>query len=130
MSAGTDELRASVERPTGTITFLFTDIEGSTRLLQQLGPNRFASALDTHRQILRNAFARHQGYEVDTQGDAFFVAFRRGQDAVAASTEAQRELASIDWPEGHVLLVRMGIHTCEATATESGYAGLGVHRTA
>ena len=85
--------------PTGTVTFLFTDIEGSTRLLHELG-DEYATALAEHRRALREAFARHNGVEVDTQGDAFFVAFERAQDAVTAATEAQNALAAHDWPAG------------------------------
>jgi predicted ATPase/class 3 adenylate cyclase len=116
-------------RPTGTITFLFTDIEGSTRLLQELG-DRYPDALEDHRRLLREAFERDGGHEVDTQGDAFFIAFARTQDAANAAAEAQRSLAGHDWPGGRQLRVRMGIHTCEATPTEHGYVGIGVHRGA
>src|SRR5205085_7151500 len=84
-------IRAVPELPTGTVTFLFTDIEGSTRLLEELGP-RYADALAEHRRALRDAFSSHGGIEVDTQGDAFFVAFPRAADAVAAAEEAQRAL--------------------------------------
>ncbi|TMM02914.1 MAG: hypothetical protein E6G02_10425 [Actinobacteria bacterium] len=80
------------ELPTGTVTFLFTDIEGSTRLLQELGDG-YAAVLAEHRRALRDAWARHDGVEVDTQGDAFFVAFARASDAVAAAADAQRALA-------------------------------------
>jgi len=87
--------------PTGTVTFLFTDIEGSTRLLRELGDG-YADALAEHRGLLRAAFARHGGVEVETQGDSFFVAFARASDAVAAAAEAQAAL------EGGPVLVRMG----------------------
>jgi predicted ATPase/class 3 adenylate cyclase len=117
------------ERPTGTVTFLFTDIEGSTRLLHELG-DRYAGTLDTHRQVLRDVFARHDGHEVDTQGDAFFVAFARARNAVTAAAEAQRALAEQSWPEGRAFRVRIGIHTAEATPTAEGYVGVGVHRGA
>ena len=116
--------------PTGTVTFLFTDIEESTQLLQDLGADRYRDALESHRRLLRDVVARHGGYEVDTQGDAFFVAFRRAQDAVSAAVEAQRTFAGHAWPAGRELRVRMGIHTCEATATSEGYVGVGVHRGA
>lgn len=116
--------------PTGTVTFLFTDIEESTQLLQELGADRYRDALESHRRLLRDVVARHGGYEVDTQGDAFFVAFRRAQDAVRAAVEAQRTFAGHAWPDGRELRVRMGIHTCEATATSEGYVGVGVHRGA
>src|ERR671934_1319429 len=106
--------------PTGTVTFLFTDIEGSTRLLHELG-GRYAELLIEHRRLLREAFVRHGGVEVDTQGDAFFVAFERASDALAAAQEAQRALS---------LPVRMGIHTGEAELVDGGYVGMDVHRAA
>jgi predicted ATPase/class 3 adenylate cyclase len=112
-----------VELPTGTVTFLFTDIEGSTKLLHELGAD-YADALDGHRVVLRKAFIEHGGVEVDTQGDAFFVAFARASDAVAAAANAQRELA------GGLVRVRMGIHTGEPLRTAEGYVGMDVHRAA
>src|SRR5262245_22709668 len=111
------------ELPTGTVTFLFTDIEGSTRLLNELG-DAYADVLAEHRRILRDAFTAHGGVEVDTQGDAFFVAFARATDAAAAAAESQRGLA--DRP----VRVRMGIHTGEPIRTDEGYAGMDVHRAA
>jgi predicted ATPase/class 3 adenylate cyclase len=111
------------ELPTGTVTFLFTDIEGSTRLLHELG-DAYAAALDGHRVILRRAFADHGGTEVDTQGDAFFVAFTRASDAIAAAASAQRGLA------GGPIRVRIGIHTGEPLRTGEGYVGMDVHRAA
>ena len=116
--------------PTGTITFLFTDVEESTQLLQELGADRYRDALESHRRLLRDVFQRHGGHEVDTQGDSFFVAFGRAQDAVRAAQEAQGTLARHAWPEGRELRVRMGIHSCEATTTGEGYVGVGVHRGA
>ena len=109
------------ELPTGTVTFLFTDIEGSTKLLHELGDG-YADVLAEHRRILRDAFAAHDGVEVDTQGDAFFVAFARATDAVDAAADSQRGLA-----EGPVR-VRMGIHTGEPIRTDEGYVGIDVHR--
>ncbi|HVD30263.1 MAG TPA: adenylate/guanylate cyclase domain-containing protein, partial [Methylomirabilota bacterium] len=94
--------------PSGTVTLLFTDIEGSTRLLHELG-DRYVQVLAEHRRTLRDAVARHQGVEVDTQGDAFFIVFTSAPDAVAAAHEAQRALA------GSPVRVRMGIHTGEPT---------------
>ena len=120
---------AVAELPHGTITFLFTDIEGSTRLLKQLG-ERYGVARADHRRILRAAIAGHDGQEIDTQGDAFFVAFRRAKDAVAAAAHAQRALAAHEWPNGTELRVRMGMHTGEPSVSEDGYLGLGVHRAA
>src|SRR5438067_518108 len=90
--------------PKGTVTLLFTDIEGSTRLLQQVG-ERYTDLLEEYRQLLRAAFGRWNGNVVDTQGDAFFVAFARASDAVGAAVAAQRVLASHVWPEGVVVRV-------------------------
>src|SRR5258707_9740043 len=109
------------EFPTGTVTFLFTDIEGSTRLLRELG-DAYAEALAEHRRLLREAFTVHGGVEVDTQGDAFFVAFARARDAVAAAVDAQRALAS------GPIQARMGIHTGEPLSTDQGYLGIDIHR--
>jgi class 3 adenylate cyclase/DNA-binding SARP family transcriptional activator len=120
---------SSVELPAGTVTFLFTDIEGSTRLLKELR-ERYADALGEHQRILRAAFAEHGGHEIDTQGDAFFVAFRRAKDAVAAALDCQRGLQDHEWPDDAELRVRMGIHTGEPAAAGERYVGLGVHRTA
>ncbi|MGH3078790.1 MAG: adenylate/guanylate cyclase domain-containing protein [Gaiellaceae bacterium] len=118
------------ELPTGTVTFLFTDIEGSTKLLHELGGARYGEVLAEHQRILREAFAAHHGREVDTQGDSFFVAFRRAKDAVAAAVDAQRDLAAGSWPEGTQVKVRMGLHTGEPRVGEERYVGLGVHKAA
>ena len=115
--------------PTGTVTLLFTDIEGSTRLLQRLG-ERYPDVLAECQGLLRVAFHQHLGYEVDTQGDSFFFAFGRAIDAVEASIAAQRALASHPWPEGAALRVRMGLHTGEPSVATEGYVGLDVHRAA
>ena len=115
--------------PSGTVTFLFTDIEGSTRLLKALG-DRYEQVLAEHQRLLRGAFAAHNGHEVDTQGDSFFVAFRRAKDAVAAALDAQRALAANEWPDGLAVRVRMGIHTGEPVVGEQRYTGIGVHRAA
>src|SRR5512135_2028463 len=115
--------------PGGTVTLLFTDIEGSTRLLQQLG-QRYAGVLTECRQLLRAAFHRWNGYEVDTQGDAFFVAFARATDAVSAAVEMQRVLAAYPWPEGATVRVRIGLHTGEPQRSAEGYVGLDVHHAA
>src|SRR5437588_1758961 len=114
------------ELPSGAVTFLFTDIEGSTRLLKQLR-ERYADVLADHQRLLRAAFAAHGGREVDTQGDAFFVAFPRAMDAVRAAVGAQRALAEHAWPEGGHVRVRMGLHTGEPVATGERYVGLAVH---
>jgi tetratricopeptide (TPR) repeat protein len=111
------------ELPAGTVTFLFTDVEGSTRLLRE-HRERYAQLLSAHRRVLRGAFARHGGVEVDTQGDAFFVSFARASDAVLAAEEAQQAL------RGGAVRVRMGIHTGEPQVTDDGYVGMDVHRAA
>src|SRR6266566_4879615 len=109
--------------PTGVVTLLFTEVEGSTRLLHELG-DEYGEALHEHRRRLRAAFADHEGVEVDTQGDAFFIGFARASDAVAAAEDAQRALA--DGP----IRVRMGLHTGEPRLTEEGYIGIDVHKGA
>ncbi|MFI5273190.1 MAG: adenylate/guanylate cyclase domain-containing protein, partial [Ktedonobacterales bacterium] len=115
--------------PTGTVTFLFTDIEGSTKLLQQLG-DAYAVALGEHQALLRATFAAHQGAEVDTQGDAFFVAFASAPEAVACAVEATRALAAHPWPPGASVRVRMGLHTGTPQLVGDHYVGLDVHRAA
>ncbi len=115
--------------PMGTVTLLFTDIEGSTRLLRQLGDG-YVNVLAQCRRLLRTAFQTYNGYEVDTQGDAFFVAFARAIDAVSAAVLAQRTLFTSSWPEGGVVRVRMGLHTGEPSLALEGYAGLDVHHAA
>jgi len=109
--------------PSGTVTLLFTDIEGSTRLLHELGP-RYADVLAEHRRVLREAFERHDGVEVDTQGDSFFVAFARAGDAVLAANDIRAALTA------GAVRVRIGIHTGEPVVTEEGYVGTDVHRAA
>src|SRR5881394_1431412 len=116
-------MSASSHLPSGTVTFLFTDIEGSTRLLHELGDS-YADALAEHRRLLREAFARHGGVEVDTQGDAFFIAFARASDALAAASGGQSAL------RGGPVNVRMGLHTAEPVETDEGYVGIDVHRAA
>jgi predicted ATPase len=111
------------ELPTGTVTFLFTDIEGSTNLLHEFG-DAYADVLAEHRRVLREAFVGHGGVEVDTQGDAFFVAFATAKDALAAAGEGQEALLA------GPIRVRMGIHTGEPLATDEGYVGIDVHRAA
>lgn len=115
--------------PTGTVTFLFTDIEGSTRLLEQLG-DRYAEVLGDHRRLLRAAFQGNGGQEVDSQGDAFFVAFSRAKDALSAAVAGQRAVKTHLWPEGAVVHVRMGLNTGEPLSAETGYIGIDVHRAA
>ena len=117
------------ELPSGTVTFLFSDIEGSTRLLEQLG-DRYADVLRDHRQILREQLGEANGKEIDTQGDAFFFSFTRAKDAVAGAVAAQRALAAHEWPEGLAVKTRMGLHTGEPNVGEEGYVGLDVVRAA
>jgi adenylate/guanylate cyclase family protein len=107
--------------PRGTVTLLFTDVEGSTKLLHELGAERYAEVLAEHRRVLREAFAAHGGFEVDTQGDAFFVAFPTAPEAVGAAQAAQEALAS------GPIRVRMGIHTGTAHLSGEGYVGADVH---
>ncbi|HEX6483862.1 MAG TPA: LuxR C-terminal-related transcriptional regulator [Ktedonobacteraceae bacterium] len=118
-----------LDLPTGPITLLFTDIEGSTLLLQHLG-EQYSSVLAQCRQLLRTAFQQDHGHEVDTQGDAFFFAFARATDAVSAAVAAQRAFASHAWPEGVAVHVRVGLHTGEPQWTAEGYVGLDVHLAA
>lgn len=115
--------------PSGTVTFLFSDIEGSTALLKRLG-DAYGQLLADHQRLLRECHARRQGQEIDTQGDAFFVVFSRAKDAVAAAIDGQRALRDFGWPEGLDVKVRMGMHTAEPSVTATRYIGLGVHRGA
>ena len=115
--------------PAGTVTFVFTDIEDSTELLKRLG-DAYPEVLSKHRRLIRGAFGKHDGIEIDTQGDAFFFAFPRARDAVAAAVEAQRAHTAADWPGGETVRVRMGLHTGEPAIHEEGYVGLDVVRAA
>src|SRR6266567_1761793 len=115
--------------PSGTVTFVFTDIEGSTKLLQELG-DAYAEVSRDHRAIVREAFGAHNGTEIDTQGDSFFFSFMRARDAVAAAVDTQRALARHEWPGGKTVRVRMGLHTGEPTVGDEGYLGLDVVRAA
>jgi class 3 adenylate cyclase len=115
--------------PSGTVTFLFTDIEGSTDLLRTLGDG-YAELLRQERGILRETLTRAEGREIDTQGDAFFFSFPRARDAIAGAVTAQRALGEHEWPEGVEVKVRMGLHTGEPTVGDEGYVGLDVVRAA
>jgi class 3 adenylate cyclase len=108
------------ELPTGTVTFLFTDVEGSAQLVQSLRDG-WAEVHAAHRRLLREAFAAADGREVDTQGDSFFVAFARARDGVFAAAESQRALARHAWPEGVQVRVRLGLHTGEPSVGDEGY---------
>ena len=113
----------------GAVTFLFTDIEGSTRLVKALR-ERYPLVLAEHRRLVRAAVAAHGGREVDTQGDGFFAVFGGAAQAVACALEIQRALAGHEWPAGARVRVRIGVHTGQAVPAEGGYTGLAVHRAA
>jgi predicted ATPase/class 3 adenylate cyclase len=117
------------ELPAGTLTLLFSDIEGSTSLLKGLGA-RWGEALSAQRRILRTTFAVHHGHEMGTEGDSFFVVFTSARDALRACVEAQQQLQQHAWPGGVHLRVRMGLHTGEPQRHEDGYIGIDVHRAA
>jgi predicted ATPase/class 3 adenylate cyclase len=120
--------------PTGTLTFFFTDIEGSTKLVRELGAGRFGDVLDLHGRVLRGAVRDHGGHEVRTEGDSFFCVFVKPSDAVAAAAAAQRALAATPFPHDAVVRVRMGMHTGEGalatSASGADYVGFEVHRAA
>jgi class 3 adenylate cyclase len=115
--------------PAGTVTFVFTDIEGSTTLLKELG-EAYGGVLSQHRRIIRDAFGAAGGSEIDTQGDAFFFAFPRAREAINAAVDVQRAHAAAEWPAGSVVRVRIGLHTGEPAVGEEGYLGLDVVRAA
>src|SRR3982074_1660968 len=120
--------------PAGTVTLLFTDIEGSTKMVRTLGTDRWETVLEIHSGIIREALATHGGTEVRTEGDAFFVVFASPTAAVRAAVSAQRSLSGATWPHGITISVRMGLHTGEArpasSASGSDYVGVEVHRAA
>jgi predicted ATPase/class 3 adenylate cyclase len=118
-----------LELPSGTVTLLFTDIEGSTVLAEQLDEG-WPALLAAHNRLLRTAFAAHGGTELGTEGDAFFVAFTAAGGAAAAAADAQRSLAAHTWPDGGAIRVRMGLHTGAPTPTPEGYVGIDMHRAA
>ncbi len=116
--------------PTGTVTFLFTDIEGSTRLLAETGQG-YEHLLGIHKKLLTRAFTDHHGTVVGTEGDSFFVAFARAGDGLRAAVDAQRYLHEHDWPGGLDVRVRMGLHTGEGRVVDDDqYVGMDVHRAA
>jgi DNA-binding NarL/FixJ family response regulator/class 3 adenylate cyclase len=117
------------EGTTGTVTFLFSDVEGSTALLRQLRDG-YRDVMGRHEELMRAAWSDGSGKELDADGDSFFVAFGRPRQAVEAAVAAQQSLAAQDWPEGVDLRVRIGIHTGEATLAGDQYVGLAVHRAA
>ena len=128
-TSGPDRCTFAAVEPTGTVTFLFTDIEGSTRLVRELRDD-YPEMLAIHHRILREAAERHRGEEVDNQGDAFFFTFPRARNAIEAAVDGQRALALQTWPAEAVVRVRMGIHTGEPGRTATGYHGIGVVRAA
>jgi class 3 adenylate cyclase len=115
--------------PGGTVTFLFTDIEGSTQLLERLR-DQYEVLISGHHQIIRDALDKWNGREIDTQGDAFFAVFPKASEAVNAVVDIQQAIASQEWPEGVQVRVRMGLHTGEPWLVEEGYMGMDVHRAA
>jgi len=119
--------KESSSLPSGTVTFLFTDIEGSTHLLERLR-DQYAQVLAEHHKLLREVFQRWHGHEVDTQGDAFFFAFGRATDAISCAVDAQQNLSEHTWPYGVNVRVRMGLHTGEPLVAHTGYVGMDIHR--
>jgi predicted ATPase/class 3 adenylate cyclase len=115
--------------PSGVVTLLFSDIEGSTRLLMRMA-ERYVDALDLHRSVLRDAWVTHGGIEMGTEGDSFFVVFRTAREGVGAAIAAQRSLAAQSWPEGEAVSVRIGVHTGSPMIHDGGYVGVDVHRAA
>jgi class 3 adenylate cyclase len=123
-------MAADSRLPSGTVTFLFTDVEGSTELLKRLGRDRYESVLAEQAGVVRAAVAAYGGRVVDTQGDSLFCAFRSAREGVSAAIEAQRELGLHEWPEQVRVRVRMGLHSGEPKTGEERYVGIGVHRAA
>jgi class 3 adenylate cyclase len=119
----------AIELPGGTVTFLFTDIEGSTQLIRELGEG-YGEVLAEHRRLMREHLGEAGGREVDTQGDAFFFSFTRARDAVRGAVAAQQALADHEWRDGTNVRVRMGLHTGEPAVGAEGYHGLDVVRAA
>src|SRR3954452_10276349 len=115
--------------PTGTVTLLFSDMEGSTRLLLELG-DVYGDVLTLQREVLREAWEAHGGVELGTEGDSFYVAFGTARDGLAAAVDGQRALAAADWPEGDGVRVRMGLHTGTPVVHGDAYVGMDVHRAA
>jgi predicted ATPase/DNA-binding SARP family transcriptional activator len=113
--------------PSGTVTLLFADVEGSTRLVHTLGGERYRDVRTRARELVRSASAAHAGYEVDWAGDGVFLAFERARDAAAAAVELQRSLAAEPWPPEETMRMRIGIHTGEPEVTDEGYVGIDVH---
>ena len=117
-----------VNLPSGTVTFVFSDIAGSTELLKRLGDVEYGRLLSVHRRLVREIFAAHEGQEIDTQGDAFFYSFVRARQAVAAAVEVTRAHAKATWPGDVEVRIRLGLHTGEPAIGDEGYTGLDVVR--
>ena len=115
--------------PYGTVTLLFTDVEGSTKLVHELG-DAYAGVLADHRRLVREALAAAGGHEVDSRGDEFFLAFKDARAAADAAVALQQSLAAHDWPTGVQVRVRVGLHTGQPTVRDEGYFGMDVHRAA
>ena len=126
---GKGDNRGVGELPAGTVTMLFSDIEGSTALLNRLG-ERYGEALSAQRSLMRAAIMTWHGHEMGTEGDSFYVVFESAADAVCCCLAAQQALAGHDWPGGAAVRVRMGLHSGEPTRHEDGYIGMDVHRAA
>src|SRR5438552_3912067 len=118
-----------MELPTGTVTFLFTDIEGSTRLLQELG-EAYGQVQDDQMRLMRQAISEGGGTVIRTEGDSFFVVFPTAAGAVRTATQAQKSFAAHPWTHGEPLRVRMGIHTGEGRLGGDDYLGIDVNRAA
>ncbi len=116
------------ELPTGVVTFCFTDMEGSTRLLTQIGREQYAYVLGEHKRLLKEVVARNGGTVVDDEGDGIFAVFTRARDGVLAASESHQALADHDWSDGAAPRVRIGLHTGEAELAGDAYVGLAVHR--
>jgi len=116
--------------PIGTVTCLFSDVEGSTRLELELGTGPYRDIRERHREPLRKAFTAHDGHEQGTEGDSFFVIFRGALDAVSAAADAQRAMTAEPWPDGHAVRVRMGLHTGDIESTGADVIGYAINRTA
>jgi class 3 adenylate cyclase len=122
-AAGTDE---ATELPSGKVTLLFTDIEGSTGLVRELGEG-YPHLLEEVRRLIREVVDRHRGYEVDARADEFFAAFARAADAIAAAVAIQTSMGGRSWPGPHPVKVRIGVHSGSPAVTDTGYVGLPVH---
>ncbi|MBA2570628.1 MAG: adenylate/guanylate cyclase domain-containing protein, partial [Chloroflexi bacterium] len=122
-------MQVAADLPSGRLVFFFSDVEGSTRLLTDLG-DRFPPLLGEHQRLVRASLADHGGIEISTEGDSFFAVFRSPVDAVAAAADSQRGLAAHAWPRGHEFRVRIGLHVGQAIVAGDDYVGIDVNRAA